>query len=347
MRTRRSAAGIIAFVFSSSFLFAGIASANSYSFSPLFEEDLPERIAEVAAWRYHFTTVRNGRSEVLHKGYLVPEEKAIRRFFEEGTHFLEEPVEGPRAELKRLEERADAAAERFAALPESEFFKPETRELRERELDGFADAHREITDRIREVWGCEGAVIDDEGRIFLWRLETPTVLRVVYRSGSACYLHLPDEPVALRERPLVEAPARPRLADGKFPFSPGFLPGTNMPLFLDRSSLRRFFEHSVATSETELDPALSSRHVTDFSIPLNKYQARRHDRRDVLGHRILGGGLHSQRHRFTGIFSDAKGSLWHARLYSDAHLRLDDGAGGVLYLVKPGLLEEGHGKVAD
>ncbi len=283
------------------------ASANSYYILPFPESELPEEIVDVAVFKRHAGTVYNGRMETIEKGDLSPDAEVIRYCFRHGIHTHEKPVFEYEKALAELEEFVarfpEPASAEHAATLEARFTA--------------------IRDKIRRFSGSVGAVIDERGRIILWRLHSPSFLEVYSSNEGVCYLQIAERHRAeLTERTVSDSfPGIPAVDAGDFLLSSYFLPAVNRDYPIPRKILREFGENGVITDLTCNDLPVLDRDITEYSVPITKsmLRYRKEWERDVVGTRILKGGRSGIADQFRCVFCDSDGSLWRADLLNDGH----------------------------
>lgn len=266
----------------------------------------------------------------------------IERFLERGTWHFDHPKVA--AEKKLLATFDDRDGRAFDDDPESQKEWQRRHRLREQLNERYDSFDAAI----------KGAFRSRDGRHFRWQLFSSTFLSLETDTYSLCFLELSDRDAINLEQLLVEVSGdvrdekikRPELAQDTLRVSKDSLPGAGNFRHLSGELIAEFCRTGKEVEGPWSVTGAECRWVTTLWFPdwkehLEKYPPLPPN--DGQGNFVVGGLLGDG--SFAAIFEDASGSLWRARLISDACLMLQDSQGRKLYLQHPGVESGGSGRV--
>ncbi len=302
---------------------------------------LAEEVGEVAV----FGTLQGGAAvDGADQEKLMPAPGFIGRFLKEGVYRPRSPYGEKRRNLRA---RAEVAAERWkAANPANGFDETPLSPEREAELEGFREEAEALKERYARFFSIEGAMMDANGRILLWRLLSPVFLQLECRDGL-CFLELDKEAaVTLVAAPTSSAEIElPDLSRGKVSHFRFFFPPTGDDQEISVVVVRDFLEQGRPVPKARLlSPDNPCRFVTTHWLDGSRLRIFPDLSRDRMGNPIVGGLPLGSGGSFASVFPDRAGHLWLAELLTDAHLKLTDRRGRSVILEHPVVLTSGHGR---
>ena len=311
-------------LFSVAVFSVGFLRGNTYSFPPLSKEEVPHECVAFSVWE---------------RGFSGPPTKVIDRaaidlFFKKGEWQARRPMYG---EAKRLREAFERKWKSRGT--ENDYSN-----------DGFQEEYEKFllaTETSREEWRLRygeydglirGGFTDEAGTIYRWRLVNRRTLEL-FRGAELCYLVLQEgEMVTLQDGPEAQPKATsPPRSDGISPVVRSFFPATGRDLKLPDRVVKSFLDEGIVREmsfgELLRRPRAEVTAHWFTEEELTKF-SRDNVRNSEDGKRVLS-GLAMPSVTIEGIFTDVRGTLWHAMLATDEVLVLKDGHGGRVMLEHP------------